>query len=148
MALTNEDLLSLYNLYALATRLISEGDVEGWVDLFTEDAEFIIPPIERLDSPGFTMKGPQDLRQFITQHLDGTFDRQLGLPEGTKKRYLTSNILLEESSDGGVEGSAYSTILLLHNGTTNFFGTGVYKDHFVRGTEGWKIARRHLTPDA
>ena len=147
MALSAQDAWELYQLYTESTRRISAGDIDGWVDLFTEDGEFHIPAIESFGAPATDIRGAAGLRAYVTQIVDGTFDRQLGHPEGSKKRYLVNNISLEGGGDEA-RGTAYLTILLIVPGQPpSLFGTGVYRDRFARTEEGWKLARRELEPE-
>lgn len=148
MKLSAQDAWELSELYTLSTRLISDGEVDRWVDLFTPEGEFYIPPIEAFGAPATDLRGAEALRAYVGDIVAGVYDRQLGHPAESKKRYLVSNLLLEADGDRRATGSAYLTILLLVPGQpTMIFGTGVYTDRFVKTEAGWKISRRVLEPD-
>lgn len=148
MSLSAEDVRDLTQLYTLSTRLISDGEMDRWVELFTTEGEFYIPPIEAFGAPATDLRGPEALRAYVGDIVAGKFDRQLGHPPESKKRYLVTNLALEAEGEGRAIGSAYLTILLLIPGQPpTVFGTGVYKDRFEKTGAGWKIARRVLEPD-
>lgn len=148
--LSAEDRISLYELYSRSTRLITNRDVEGWLALFTEDAEFFLPGIDDIGVPDMRMRGHAELRRFITDTIEGRFDPAMGLERGTKKRYLVGNIMLDGAGDGQARGSAYFFLIIPGRGgeAPRLLGTGVYDDHFVKTATGWKIKQRTLSPDS
>jgi len=148
MSLSPEDRFELLDLYTLSTRLISDGDDGGWADLFTPDGTFAIPAIERFGAPPLSVRGTEALRGYIRDVIDGVFDEKIGLPKGTRKRYLVSNVLLRSDGDDGAAGSAYLVMIAVTAEGPRLLGTGVYRDRFVRTDAGWKIADRVLEPDA
>ncbi len=147
--LSADDRAELYELYSRGTRLITMRDIDGWVDCFTPDAVFFLPGIEDFGVPDMTMTGHAELRQFITDTIEGKYDPTMGLEPGTKKRYLVGNIMLEGDGDNGADGSAYFFLILPGKGRTppTLLGTGVYEDSFVKTPDGWKIRKRTLTAD-
>jgi hypothetical protein len=147
MSLSLQDRFELLDLYTLSTRLISDGDAEGWAGLFTTDGTFDIPAIEQFGAPPLSVVGHRALTEYIGSVIEGVFDEQMGLPKGSRKRYLVSNVLLEPDGDGA-RGSAYLVMLLVGQPDgPRLLGTGVYRDRFVKTREGWRIAERVLEPD-
>ena len=149
MSLSAEDRIMLYELYSRSTRLISSRDVEGWLNLYTEDAEFFLPGIPAIGVADMTMTGHAELRQFFTDTVEGKYDPAMGLEPGTPKRYLVGNIMLDAAGDNQANGSAYFFLIIPGQGGTppNVLGTGVYEDLFVKTAGAWRIRRRTLTPD-
>lgn len=147
--LSADDRAELYELYSRGTRLITMGDIDGWLDCFTSDAVFFLPGIEDFGVADMTMTGHAELRQFITDVIDGKYDPTMGLEPGTKKRYLVGNIMLDGDGDNGASGSAYFFLILPSKGDTppKMLGSGVYDDSFVKTPAGWKIRNRTLTAD-
>ena len=147
--LSADDRAELYELYSRGTRLITMGDIDGWLDCFTSDAVFFLPGIEDFGVADMTMTGHAELRQFITDVIDGKYDPTMGLEPGTKKRYLVGNIMLDGDGDNGASGSAYFFLILPSKGDTppKMLGSGVYDDIFVKTPDGWKIRNRTLTAD-
>jgi len=149
MQLSAEDRIELYELYSRSTRLISNRDIDGWLELFTEDAVFFLPGISEMGVPDMQMSGHEELREFITNTIEGKFDPSIGLEPGTKKRYLVGNIMLDAAGEGEAAGSAYFFLIIpgKGGGQPTMLGTGIYDDSFVKTDKGWKIKRRKLTPD-
>lgn len=147
MDLSAQDYVALLELYSRSTRLIGSGDAEGWADLFTADGVFAMPAIEAFGAPALEVRGREALVGYIGQVIAGTFDAQIGLAPGTKKRHQVTNVLLEATGPLGAKGSAYLLMSVLESGQPRLFGMGVYTDHFVKTPEGWKIEHRLLTPD-
>ncbi|NJL26743.1 MAG: nuclear transport factor 2 family protein [Thermoanaerobaculia bacterium] len=149
MDLSAQDYVALLELYSRSTRLIGSGDAEGWADLFTADGVFAMPAIEAFGAPPLEVRGRKALVGYIRQVIEGTFDAQIGLAPGTKKRHQVTNVLLEGDGPAAAKGSAYLLMSVLESGhPPRLFGMGVYTDRFVKTPDGWKIAHRLLTPDA
>ena len=149
MQLSAEDRIELYELYSRSTRLITNRDVDGWLDLFTEDAVFFLPGIPAMGVDDMQMSGHAELRQFITETIEGKNDPAMGLEVGTKKRYLVGNIMLDAAGGDEASGSAYFFLIIpgKDGKLPTLLGTGVYEDTFVKTAAGWRIKRRKLTPD-
>jgi len=147
--LSTEDRLAIHELYSRGTRYITMRNIEGWLELFTEDAVFFLPGVEKFGVPDMTMTGHAELRRFVTDTIEGKYDPAMGLERGTKKRYLVSNIMLDAAVENAARGSAYMFLVLAGQGGKPpvLFGTGVYDDEFVKTAGGWKIRRRTLTAD-
>ena len=148
MDLSAQDYVALLELYSKSTRLIGSGDAEGWADLFTPDGVFAMPAIEAFGAPALEVKGREALVGYIQQVIDGTFDAQIGVAPGTKKRHQVTNVMLEATAPQAAKGSAYLLMSVLEGGQPpRLFGMGVYTDRFLKTPGGWKIEHRLLTPD-
>jgi len=148
MKIAAPDYVELLELYSRSTRLIGEGDAEGWADLFTAEGVFALPAIEQFGAEAMEVRGRDALLGYIDEVIQGAFDREMGLAPGAKKRYHVSNVSLEAVREGVVEGTAYFLLTVLEAGQPpRVFGSGVYRDRWVKTPGGWKIELRTLTPD-
>ena len=107
-------------------------DYNTFVDLFTEDGV--------LEIYGQEIKGRAALLATMSSR-----------PENRRSLHLLTNIWIDVLDADHAVGGAYLTVFSVDfdgDGPAPLQGArmvGNYEDEFVRGTEGWRIARRKLT---
>lgn len=103
-------------------------NAEEFSQLFTEDAELTVG--------GQTWVGREEIRGRIA-----------GLDNGSSIRHLMSTVRIVPVDEDHATGVSYATIYRADAGVSEVSGPliiGEYHDDFVRGDDGWKIAKRVL----
>ncbi|MEV5848590.1 nuclear transport factor 2 family protein [Streptomyces sp. NPDC051985] len=126
------DVEQIRRLVADLAWYIDTGDTEAGLALFTSDAL-----LDASTAGGGLISGPQGLRAF----MEGTYTR------APSRLHVVSNhvVDVEEEGDraaGRLVGLAYTKN---PDGVSALVGIA-YEDHYERDTDGWKIARRVVTP--
>ncbi len=133
------------NLVARLGHLADDGDIDEYLSLLTEDAEWTTP-----GRP--TRKGHADLRARILE------DRAAGVQgPGAASRHVNTALWVEVDGD---RGRAESYFLYITNANGGAPGstvqdastpvvqlTGRYVDEFVRTPDGWKLRSRTIRRD-
>lgn len=126
--LSTDDRLAILEVIAHYNRLADERDVEATVALYTEDG-FI-------DGDFQTGPGPDGLRA----DLPGIFAM-----EGTLKRHITTNDLIEGQED---RATVRSLLLVVEGETLPGVGaTADITDELLKVNGQWKIAHHHVAID-
>ena len=103
-----------------------EHDVEGYVALFTSDAELTLQ--------GQTYRGHSAIRE-----------RMQAAAAGPATRHLMSTIRIRPDGPDRATGVSYVTVYASDTPVVEGFAViGNYIDEFVRTPQGWRIARRSL----
>jgi hypothetical protein len=128
-ALDYAEIQQLYGRYAIG---YDSGNGDLWARAFTADGAFVLPG-------GKTLAGRRQLAEFAAAP---------GNNKGpTNVFHVNSNITIEPSPDGAT-GIAY--VLLVNLGASGqpstLTGGGVYRDEFVKTSEGWRIKKRIYQP--
>ena len=122
---------AIRNVVARLAILADEGDLEEYVDLFTDDA--------RWDMPGGELQGRDNL-------LAGAIERRAAgtVGPGSNTRHV---ITTQAVAVDGDEAASDSYFQFWVNTATEpsiaLFGT--YRDHLVRTGGGWKLAHRVIS---
>jgi 3-phenylpropionate/cinnamic acid dioxygenase small subunit len=126
------DELEIRNLVARLAQLADMGDLDDYVDAFTEKAEW--------EMPGNPRHGRADIRA-------GAEERRAtgSVGPASNTRHAVSTIAV--SADGGDEATAESYFQFWVETTTEpkVALMGHYHDTFQRTANGWKLARRQIT---
>ena len=121
------------NLIARLAHLADDGDIEEYLDLWTEDATWT--------AEGVPHTGRDARRARIHAHrADGTQG------PGTSSRHLNTTLWVAVDSD---EATAQSYYVYMRDATTapHVARTGRYYDTFRRTPDGWKYAERRIVSD-
>ncbi|GAA3518272.1 hypothetical protein GCM10022234_12160 [Aeromicrobium panaciterrae] len=129
------DQLEIRNLLARLSHLADAGDLDEYVDLFTEDGSWE-PPADT-EPPVRALRGRADL-------LAGAHERRnAGLSgPGTFSRHVVTNIALVRTGPDTVSSHSYWHFYEKTDGIQEAGGMGTYDDEFRRTPEGWRLARR------
>jgi uncharacterized protein (TIGR02246 family) len=124
--------LKIRNLIARIALLADQGDLDEYVDQFTEDAVWVFP--------GAPRHGRDDIRA-------GAEERRATAVTGpgSNTRHVLTTISVQV---GGEDvASAESYFLFYQNTTTapTLFNMGHYHDTFTRQGDVWRLAQRDIT---
>ena len=136
-----EDRLLIQDLITLYGRTYDDRDADGWVALFTDSAPMPLYIAGKLARELNTNEDRKKWAQsrFETFEKDGVF---------TTRHYQT-NTLLKPLGDGTAEGTTlfFVTFQYAAETTPRPIHTGIYRDRFVKTSEGWRFARREIYID-
>lgn len=132
MGLSSDDFIAIQQLYARYNHSLDSGDPTTFADCFTADGVFA-------GSAGNATTGTEALRAFAEAFKTNMKGRA---------RHWTNNLVVTPT-DGGAAGSCYLALLRpTEEGKPLAIGvTGIYRDDLVKSNDGWKFARRAVTPD-
>jgi uncharacterized protein (TIGR02246 family) len=124
--------LKIRNLIARVAILADQGDLDEYVDQFTEDAVWSFP--------GAPRQGRDDIRT-------GAEERRATAVTGpgSNTRHVLTTISVQVSGDDVATADSY--FLFYQNTTTapTLFNMGYYHDTFTRQGDVWRLARRDIT---
>jgi 3-phenylpropionate/cinnamic acid dioxygenase small subunit len=124
--------LELRNLISRIAILADQGDLDEYVNQFTEDAVWSLPHAPR--------RGRADIR------AGAQLRRAEGLTgPGSASRHIITNVSV--SVDGPDEARADSYFMFFQNttGVPTLLNMGSYRDRLVRQGGAWRLARREIT---
>jgi hypothetical protein len=129
MTLQSVDLSLIQQLYAAYATAADRGDGKGFADCFTADGE--------MDMGGArTAQGARALAEFAER-----------IPVSAPGvRHVTTNVVIDVDGDSAM-GHAYLMLVNSSAAPPAIMRTGMYEDHLVRSTFGWRFARRRFVPD-
>jgi ketosteroid isomerase-like protein len=124
--------------YVLASWALGydERDVPRMVACFTEDATMV------LKIGGTETLGPYVGRDAVIKHMTDHHEIQ-----NDQRRHVVSNAVIEPVSEDEARVTSYLTLIVTDENGVRLQAAGVYRDRFVRTTDGWRIAYRHLDLD-
>jgi uncharacterized protein (TIGR02246 family) len=124
--------LQIRNLIARLALLADQGDLDEYVDQFTEDSLW--------GFPGGARRGRDDIRA-------GAEERRAGgvSGPGSNTRHVIATVAVQ--LEGPESATADSYFLFYQHTTTvpTLFNMGHYHDTFARQGEVWRLARRDIT---
>jgi len=108
------------------------GSCEQYADLFTEDADWLMPNAPR--------KGRADI-------LEGSIARRAegGVGPGSNSRHVVASTAVEFTTDDEAVADSYWVYYVETNVAPRVTLVGHYHDTLHRTPEGWKMARREIT---
>ena len=123
-ALDYEEIRQLYGRYAIG---IDTGNADMFSGVFTIDATF--------ETPGRTVQGRKQLAELAAN--------QRGDAGPTNVSHVAVNIIIDPSPEGATGTSNYLRVKLgLKGEPSTLIGGGLYRDTFVKTSEGWRIKKR------
>lgn len=128
------DELAIRNIIARIARLADQGDLEEYVDQFTDDALWNFPP------------GPRQGRADI---LAGAQERRASgtVGPGSRARHQITTIEVQVSDHGTATADSYLTFIVNRAEGPTVAVSGSYHDTFVRQGSRWRLARRDVNND-
>ena len=108
------------------------GSCEQYAELFTEDAEWLMPNAPR--------HGRADI-------LEGSLERRAEgtVGPGSNSRHVVASTAVEFSSDDEAVADSYWVYYVETNVAPRVTLVGHYRDTLQRTEDGWKMARREIT---
>lgn len=125
------DELAIRNVVARLAMLADGGDLEEYVDLFTDDA--------RWDMPGGELQGRENL-------LAGAIERRAAgtVGPGSNTRHVIATQSVEVDGDEAVSDAYWQFwVNTASEPSVALFGT--YRDRLVRTDGEWKLAHRTIS---
>jgi 3-phenylpropionate/cinnamic acid dioxygenase small subunit len=108
------------------------GTVDQYVDLFTEDAQWLMP--------GAPRHGRDDIRA-------GSIERRAsgGVGPGSNSRHIVTSTAMNFTSPDEAIADSYFVYVVETNVAARVQLVGHYRDTVVRTGAGWKMARREVS---
>ena len=119
--LNTQDYIDIRHAYARYNNTIDDGDVDGWVAMWTEDGDF----------NGF--RGRDELLRFARDYIDNG--------DGALRRHWINNLEIE-AIPGGASAWNYFMILDVSVNPPAVASTGRNHDTFARTRDGWRFSSR------
>jgi 3-phenylpropionate/cinnamic acid dioxygenase small subunit len=128
------DELAVRNVISRIARLADQGDLDEYVDQFTEDALWNFPPGPR--------KGRADI-------LAGARERRASgtTGPGSGARHHITTVEVNVGDDGTATADSYLSFIVNTANGPSVAVSGSYHDTFVRQGSRWRLARRDIDND-
>src|SRR5690606_36925086 len=126
------DELEIRNVVARLAQLADDGDLDEYLSLFTEDAEW--------QMPGAPRRGHADI-------LAGARERRSTGTAGpaSNTRHVITTLAVRVDGTSTATSDSYFLFLADTNAAPTLRLIGQYHDTFVRRSDGWRLARREIT---
>ncbi|MDP6709279.1 MAG: nuclear transport factor 2 family protein [Alphaproteobacteria bacterium] len=131
----HEDIRQLGARYNWA---IDFGDIDAWVDCFTEDGVFTCVGLPDGDPRGGSHQGREALQAYGTAHYAHNKGRA---------RHWNWNLLIEVDGDAATQRCYLNAYGAGQGETAILRVTGTYRDELWRTADGWRFASREVTVD-
>jgi 3-phenylpropionate/cinnamic acid dioxygenase small subunit len=137
------DELEIRNLVARLAHVADRGDLESeYLPLFTEDAEWCFPGGADGAATAATVVGHDAILADRRRRRGSGFQGP-----GTNTRHVNTTLAVRVDGSDTAEAESYWMFVGDTNtGAPQVRGIGHYHDQFRRTPEGWKLARRTITP--
>ncbi|MCC7182372.1 MAG: nuclear transport factor 2 family protein [Rhodocyclaceae bacterium] len=134
--ITADDRLEIQELLYGYAWALDTGDVDRFVALFADDAVLVW---DAFDEP-CEWHGHAEIRHFVSYLRD--------LPSTAGRQHHVSNVIVAAGADRDhARATAYVVVIVRQDeGPSPVTVMGWYDDAFVRGADGWRIAR-HVIRD-
>jgi 3-phenylpropionate/cinnamic acid dioxygenase small subunit len=127
-ALDYAEIQQLYSRYAIG---IDSGNADMFAGVFTADGTFQLPTR--------TVQGRQQLADIAAKPGPDTGP--------TNVSHVAVNIAIEPAPDGATGTAYFLRVKLGQKGEANTLtGGGIYRDTFVKTSDGWRIKKRIVQP--
>ncbi len=126
--------LKIRNAIARIALLADQGDLDDYVDQFTEDAVW--------DFPNGPRRGRDDIRAGAEERRAGGVT---GPGSATRHVLTTVSVQLDTGADDTATADSYFLFYQHTTTTPTLFNMGHYHDTFARQGDVWRLARRDIT---
>ncbi len=126
------DELAVRNLIARVAHAADHGTLDEYVELFTEDADWLFP------------NGPRHGRADIRAGAEGRRSDGLTGP-GANSRHIITTLAVEVGPDGTATADSYWLFYRQTTTTPTIFNMGHYHDTVRLDGGRWRLARREIT---
>ncbi len=125
-----QDELEIRNLIARLAHLADDGDLDAYLEQFTEDATW--------------GGGRHPIRRGHAEIREGVLARQgLGhMGPASESIHVVTTTVVEIRGDGAIARSVYHYYRDVASATPTLHSLGVYSDRFRRTAAGWRLAER------
>lgn len=108
------------------------GSVDQYAELFTEDADWLMP--------GSPRRGREDIRTGSRERREAG-----GVGPGSNSRHVVASIAVEFSADDEAVADSYWMYFVDTDTVPRVTLMGHYHDTLRRTPDGWRMARREIT---
>jgi uncharacterized protein (TIGR02246 family) len=108
------------------------GSVDDYAELFTEDAEWLMP--------GSPRRGRDDIRAGSAQRR-----AEGGVGPGSASRHMITGTAMEFTSPDEAVADSYWMFIVNTDSQAELRLVGHYRDTALRTDVGWRLARREIT---
>jgi uncharacterized protein (TIGR02246 family) len=124
--------LKIRNVIARVALLADQGDLDEYIDQFTEDAVWAFP--------GAPREGRTDIRA-------GAEERRAGgvTGPGSNTRHVITTVSVHVDGEDAATADSYFLFYQQTTTTPTLFNMGHYHDTFTRQGDVWRLARRAIT---
>ena len=126
-----EDKLAIQELMARYNFSLNFGDIEAWVDCFTEDGIF--------ECPFGTFKGQDALRQYIFERTEERREYPL--------RHMVTNTIIDVQGDRA-SAKCYLLLLRVLQDGIQLLTSGLYNDELKKTKKSWRFSHRKVHLDS
>lgn len=128
-ALDYAEIQQLYSRYAIG---VDSGNADMFAGVFTSDGIFELPG-------GKVIQGRKQLAEVAARPADNKGP--------TNVSHVSVNIAIDPSPDGATGTAYFLRVNLGQSGKpSTLTGGGIYRDTFVKTSEGWRIRKRIVQP--
>lgn len=130
-------------------RLLDEWKLVEWAALFTDDGEYLVPPIDRPDAePGTDLFLVYDDRLRLSERAKRLLKKQAHaeFPHSVLNR-LVANVSVEGPLDGAVRVHSKFLLHRSRNGQTQVFPGRAIHDLVASASGPWQIRRKRAIVD-
>lgn len=133
------DHVEIANLIARIAHLADDGEVGAYLDCFTADAVWELAVASGIGLDVQTRRGRAELEAGVRER------RRQGMQgPGSHTRHDVSTVAVTIDRHRASSRAYYRYYLDTH-ATPRLATMGVYDDEFIRGADGWLLARRTIT---
>lgn len=131
--------------------LLDERRFDEWLDLFTDDVEYVVPLREHVQGAAHPAGHPivKDDKRMLAARIrkDATGVSHVEIP-ASMTCHLISNVFVEENSNGALSVFSSFIVRQARKLRDEAWWVGRRQDQFRKVDGHWKIARREVLLDA
>jgi hypothetical protein len=139
------DELQIRNLVARLSHLADSGtdeEMEEYLSIYTPDGVWA-PIVPGATNRALERRGRDDILAGVNERRAA----KLQGPGSHSKHFITTVLVTFESDDVTLSRSNFLVFNETNVRPPVLFSAGEYRDRFVRGPEGWNLARREIVVD-
>jgi uncharacterized protein (TIGR02246 family) len=134
------DEFEIRNLLARVAQLCDGGDIEDYLDLFTEDAVWEMPDNPQVGVGASVRRGRSSIAEGVRER------RAMGIQgPGSATIHVITTIAVQVAGPDSAVSSAYWMYYSRLDKAPHLQSVGHYEDSLRRTPSGWKVARRRIT---
>lgn len=133
------DELEIRNLLARVAQYADSGDLDDYLDLYTDDATWEMPESPAIGLAASTRRGRADIRAGVEER------RAAGVQgPGSDSLHVITTIRVEVDGSDVAHGHAYWMYWAGTSTAPTVTSMGRYHDEFRRTPNGWRLAHRTI----
>jgi uncharacterized protein (TIGR02246 family) len=126
------DELAIRNLVAKIAHAADHGEIDEYIELFTEDASWEMPDAPR--------RGRSEIRAGVEER------RRTGLTgPGSDSRHVITTLVVDLTGEGNAASDSYFIFFRQTATNPTIFNMGHYHDDLRFVDDAWRLARRQIT---